>query len=128
MIGTICLTENMEDSAEENEDSEKEEEKEGKRGITYQIAKNKGLTPHRKKENRNPRVKHRNKFRKAKIRRKGQVTIVILYFNINYEEVRGSYIFVCILSLFVTQYIRYTTLNRNRIVIDKTLTYMIYAY
>nr|XP_018913173.1 PREDICTED: something about silencing protein 10 [Bemisia tabaci] len=44
-----------------------------KRGITYQIAKNKGLTPHRKKENRNPRVKLKNKFRKAKIRRKGQV-------------------------------------------------------
>ncbi|KRT78737.1 hypothetical protein AMK59_8071, partial [Oryctes borbonicus] len=44
-----------------------------KRAITYQIAKNKGLTPHRKKEQRNPRVKHRNKFRKAKIRRKGAV-------------------------------------------------------
>ncbi|XP_015601242.1 something about silencing protein 10 [Cephus cinctus] len=46
---------------------------EGKRAITYQIAKNKGLTPHRKKEQRNPRVKHRNKYRKAKIRRKGAV-------------------------------------------------------
>jgi len=44
-----------------------------KRGITYAIAKNKGLTPRRKKEQRNPRVKHREKFRKAKIRRKGQV-------------------------------------------------------
>ncbi|XP_053994286.1 something about silencing protein 10 [Hylaeus volcanicus] len=48
-------------------------ENEGKRAITYQIAKNKGLTPHRKKEQRNPRVKHRNKYRKAKIRRKGAV-------------------------------------------------------
>ncbi|XP_076277557.1 UTP3 small subunit processome component Sas10 [Lasioglossum baleicum] len=48
-------------------------ESEGKRGITYQIAKNKGLTPHRKKDQRNPRVKHRNKYRKAKIRRKGAV-------------------------------------------------------
>ncbi|XP_012350804.2 something about silencing protein 10 [Apis florea] len=46
---------------------------EGKRAITYQIAKNKGLTPHRKKEQRNPRVKHRNKYRKAKIRRKGAI-------------------------------------------------------
>ncbi|XP_071452637.1 something about silencing protein 10 [Hetaerina americana] len=46
---------------------------EGKRAITYQMAKNKGLTPRRKKEMRNPRVKHRNRFRKAKIRRKGQV-------------------------------------------------------
>ncbi|XP_078414259.1 something about silencing protein 10 isoform X2 [Cetorhinus maximus] len=45
----------------------------GKRKITYQIAKNKGLTPRRKKIDRNPRVKHREKFRRAKIRRKGQV-------------------------------------------------------
>ncbi|XP_044747776.1 something about silencing protein 10 [Coccinella septempunctata] len=44
-----------------------------KRPITYQMAKNKGLTPHRKKEQRNPRVKHRNKYKKAKIRRKGAV-------------------------------------------------------
>uniref|UniRef100_A0A2S2R6H5 Something about silencing protein 10 n=1 Tax=Sipha flava TaxID=143950 RepID=A0A2S2R6H5_9HEMI len=44
-----------------------------KRGITYQIAKNKGLTPRRKKELRNPRVKNRMKYRKAKIRRKGQI-------------------------------------------------------
>lgn len=45
----------------------------GKRAITFEIAKNKGLTPRRKKEQRNPRVKNRNKYRKAKIRRKGQV-------------------------------------------------------
>ncbi|XP_007441311.1 something about silencing protein 10 [Python bivittatus] len=44
-----------------------------KRGATYQILKNKGLTPKRKKIDRNPRVKHREKFRRAKIRRKGQV-------------------------------------------------------
>lgn len=44
-----------------------------KRAITYQISKNKGLTPHRKKELKNPRVKHKIKFRKAKIRRKGQI-------------------------------------------------------
>lgn len=47
-----------------------------RREITYQIAKNKGLTPYRKKELRNPRVKHRNKFRKALIRRKGAVRTV----------------------------------------------------
>uniref|UniRef100_A0A3Q0S103 UTP3 small subunit processome component n=1 Tax=Amphilophus citrinellus TaxID=61819 RepID=A0A3Q0S103_AMPCI len=41
--------------------------------IIPQMAKNKGLTPKRKKIDRNPRVKHREKFRKAKIRRKGQV-------------------------------------------------------
>jgi U3 small nucleolar RNA-associated protein 3 len=34
----------------------------GKRQITYQIQKNKGLTPHRKKEVRNPRVKKRMKY------------------------------------------------------------------
>ncbi|CAM0141429.1 something about silencing protein 10 [Umbelopsis sp. WA50703] len=35
-----------------------------KRGVTWQILKNRGLTPHRKKENRNARVKHRNKYEK----------------------------------------------------------------
>ncbi|TGZ32215.1 something about silencing protein 10 [Temnothorax longispinosus] len=49
------------------------EKEEAKRAITYQMAKNRGLTPYRKKELRNPRVKHRNKYRKAKIRRKGAV-------------------------------------------------------
>ncbi|KAJ8022148.1 Something about silencing protein 10 [Holothuria leucospilota] len=48
-------------------------EEDEKRAITYQISKNKGLTSKRKKEVRNPRVKNRSKFRKAKIRRKGQV-------------------------------------------------------
>lgn len=38
----------------------------GKRAINYQILKNKGLTPHRKKENRNSRVKKRIKYDKAK--------------------------------------------------------------
>ncbi|KAF2746550.1 hypothetical protein M011DRAFT_425322 [Sporormia fimetaria CBS 119925] len=38
----------------------------GKRKITYLIAKNKGLTPHRKKEVRNPRVKKKLKFEKKK--------------------------------------------------------------
>ena len=38
----------------------------GKRAIGYVIAKNKGLTPHRKKDVRNPRVKKRNKYEAAK--------------------------------------------------------------
>ncbi|XP_017306478.1 something about silencing protein 10 [Ictalurus punctatus] len=59
----------------ERDEAEEEAEMDGeaKRGITYQMAKNKGLTPKRKKIDRNPRVKHREKFRRAKIRRKGQV-------------------------------------------------------
>jgi U3 small nucleolar RNA-associated protein 3 len=37
------------------------------------MEKNKGLTPKRKKEQRNPRVKNREKYRKANVRRRGQV-------------------------------------------------------
>ncbi|PSN36885.1 hypothetical protein C0J52_11435 [Blattella germanica] len=65
--------EDMNEDEVSNIDEENQEETDAKRAITYQIMKNKGLTPYRKKENRNPRVKHRNKFRKAKIRRKGQI-------------------------------------------------------
>ena len=53
------------------------EDQDGKRAITYQISRNKGLTPKRKKEQRNPRVKHRKKFRKAVIKRKSQVSYKI---------------------------------------------------
>ncbi|KAL2091192.1 hypothetical protein ACEWY4_013455 [Coilia grayii] len=63
-------------TAQGGEEEEAEDEdlpEDAKRGITYQMAKNKGLTPKRKKIDRNPRVKHREKFRRAQIRRKGQV-------------------------------------------------------
>ncbi|KAJ8666859.1 hypothetical protein QAD02_008521 [Eretmocerus hayati] len=60
----------------ENVEKHEDDGSEEKRAITYQIAKNKGLTPHRKKEQRNPRVKHRLKYRKAIIRRKGAVRTV----------------------------------------------------
>ena len=49
------------------------EDGEDRRGITYQIFKNQGLAPKRNKDQRNPRVKHRHKFEKAKVRRKGQI-------------------------------------------------------
>ena len=58
----------MEQGAEAVAEGEEE-----RRAITYQIAKNKGLQPKRNKLQRNPRVKHRHKFEKAKVRRKGQV-------------------------------------------------------
>lgn len=61
--------------AETEEDED--EDVDGKRSITYQISKNKGLTPKRKKELRNPRIKHRKKFSKAKIKRKSQVLPVV---------------------------------------------------
>lgn len=64
---------NEPEAEELEEDEDEEEDPDAKRGITYQMAKNKGLTPKRKKIDRNPRVKHREKFRRAKIRRKGQV-------------------------------------------------------
>uniref|UniRef100_A0A131XZJ2 Putative disrupter of silencing sas10 n=1 Tax=Ixodes ricinus TaxID=34613 RepID=A0A131XZJ2_IXORI len=67
---------NEEDDNDVDEDQEGVEEgAEGdeRRGITYQIAKNKGLTPKRKKEYRNPRVRHKMKYRRAKISRRGQV-------------------------------------------------------
>ena len=48
-----------------------------RRRINYQILKNKGLIPHRRKEQRNPRVKHRNKYVKAKKKIKSTKPIVI---------------------------------------------------
>ena len=71
----IANTDSDEEAVEENMDEEGGDDDE-RRQITYQMSKNKGLTPHRKKELRNPRVKHRNKFRKAIIRRKGAVRTV----------------------------------------------------
>ncbi|TLS23832.1 hypothetical protein PpBr36_08787 [Pyricularia pennisetigena] len=46
---------------------EKEEiGEDGKRQVTYQILKNKGLAPKRKKDSQNPRVKKRKKFEQSK--------------------------------------------------------------
>jgi hypothetical protein len=48
-----------------------------KRAISYEIMKNRGLTAHKKKSNRNPRVKKREAFEKATKARKGQVREVM---------------------------------------------------
>uniref|UniRef100_A0A8B9HF98 UTP3 small subunit processome component n=1 Tax=Astyanax mexicanus TaxID=7994 RepID=A0A8B9HF98_ASTMX len=72
-------------TAKEDQEEEAEMDGDAKRGITYQMAKNKGLTAKRKKIDRNPRVKHREKYRRAKIRRKGQVRLPVMR-----EETRYS--------------------------------------
>lgn len=55
-------------AAKEGKLTELQEEigQDGKRAINYQILKNKGLTPHRKKEYRNSRVKKRKQYEVAK--------------------------------------------------------------
>ena len=45
--------------------------KSDRRLITYQIKKNKGLLPTRKKEQKNPRVKYKKKYQNKLKRRKG---------------------------------------------------------
>ena len=45
----------------------------GRRAAPKEIIENRGLAPHRPKANRNPRLKRRLMYRKAVIRRKGQV-------------------------------------------------------
>ncbi|XP_077458164.1 something about silencing protein 10 [Stigmatopora argus] len=84
--GRMKLKKESKQRKEENEGVNEEDEldPQGKRSITYQMAKNKGLTPKRKKIDRNPRVKHREKYRRANIRRKGQVR------EVRREETRYS--------------------------------------
>ncbi|RLV89536.1 putative silencing protein [Spathaspora sp. JA1] len=55
----------------------------GKRAINYQILKNKGLTPHRKKEYRNSRVKKRKQYETAKKKLKSVRQV--------YDSNRGPY-------------------------------------
>ena len=50
-----------------------ETEVDGERAISQVILKNRGLVPHKAKINRNPRVKKREQYRKALIKRKGAI-------------------------------------------------------
>ncbi|XP_047126207.1 something about silencing protein 10 isoform X2 [Hydra vulgaris] len=74
-----------------NEPSDEEDEldEEGKRKITYEMSKNKGLIRKRRKELKNPRVKHRMKFKKAVIKHKGQVREVKKEINRYGGEITG---------------------------------------
>jgi len=56
----------------------------GKRAASMEIMNNRGLTPHRRKDFKNPRVKKRTMYAKAVVARKGQVREVI-------TGVAGSY-------------------------------------
>eukprot|EP00794_Sanderia_malayensis_P019003 gene19003-20915_t len=70
----MAKTMNMENVIMKEDDLQNDED--GKRGITYEMSKNKGLTRKRKKELKNPRVKHKMKFKKAIVRRKSQIPLV----------------------------------------------------
>merc|ERR1711874_379222 len=72
-MGKDVESDPSEEEMPDNNDYADNGEEDGKRSITYQIAKNKGLTPKRSKLQRNPRVKHRVKYAKAKVKRKGAV-------------------------------------------------------
>lgn len=55
-------------SSVQQRQEEAEEASSGPRSLTRAIEKNRGLTPHRKKSTRNPRVKKREQYEKAKIK------------------------------------------------------------
>ena len=52
---------------------EEEMDADEKRDVGGKIMANRGLTPHRNKDHKNPRKRLRGKFEKAVVRRKGQV-------------------------------------------------------
>lgn len=74
-------------AAKEGKLAELQEEigQDGKRAINYQILKNKGLTPHRKKEYRNSRVKKRKQYEAAKKKLKSVRQVY------DSEKTRGPY-------------------------------------
>ncbi|KAF6066397.1 Sas10 C-terminal domain family protein [Candida albicans] len=60
----------------------------GKRAINYQILKNKGLTPHRKKEYRNSRVKKRKQYEKAQKKLKSVRQVMMLIIEVHMKVKR----------------------------------------
>ncbi|XP_065675938.1 something about silencing protein 10-like isoform X2 [Hydra vulgaris] len=83
----LKLSKNQNDEPADKEDEELDEE--AKRKITYEMSKNKGLIRKRRKELKNPRVKHRMKFKKAVIKHKGQVREVKKEINRYGGEITG---------------------------------------
>ena len=55
------------------DDDDEDEDDDGVRKANYQILKNKGLTAHKKKEYRNPRVRKRKQYERMSKRIKGQI-------------------------------------------------------
>ena len=61
-------------------EEEAEHKENEKRGITYEMSKNKGLMPSRRKDQQNPRVRYKNKYTKKLKQRKGQVNFLVSNF------------------------------------------------
>ncbi|XP_068226082.1 LOW QUALITY PROTEIN: something about silencing protein 10-like [Palaemon carinicauda] len=95
--GTEDLLDNAVDASSDEDQDEQETpdaqkhvlDADEKRAIGYTIAKNKGLMPYRNKDQRNPRVRYRNKYTKKLKRRKGQVQNVRREINRYEGEMTG---------------------------------------
>lgn len=61
------------DSDSDGAQDEEQPEEDNRRPINMAILKNRGLTPYKKKEYRNPRVKHKLKYKKAMSKRRRNV-------------------------------------------------------
>ncbi|KRZ88512.1 Something about silencing protein 10 [Trichinella sp. T8] len=85
------VTENfkIEEQTDKADESDTIQNEFGKRSITYEMEKNKGLMPKRKKEQRNPRVRHRNRYRKALKKRRSQIPDVKREIHRYSGEARG---------------------------------------
>ena len=64
----------------------------GVRSISHKIMKNKGLTRHRKKIDRNPRLKNRMKFEKAEVKQKVLSIVEINFINIIWISIEKRYL------------------------------------